>query len=303
MRSMTLIAALSTAISACPQLLAQSPVTEAALLPSEALIKPASSSISLAASASLPEAPMPAGSFFAAGAAISAVPCAAGDNRPGSPDADSADQGREPCLEGPNPYQRFLNTTAPAPLTPGQKALLAVHDMKDPGNLATILGTAAFTVGANAHTAYGPGWTGFRRNVGYSFTQDATGEFFGTFLIPSVTHEDPHYHRMPHASIAKRTLHAVSRTVMAQGDDGKLMPNYATLLTYPICTELSNLYVPGVNDNGPSTARRIMVGYATDPVDNLITEFLPDVARRIHVRVIFVQRVLNQVSSDQYSLP
>jgi hypothetical protein len=46
-----------------------------------------------------------------------------------------------------------------------------------------------------------------------------------------------------------------------------------------------------------------MTGYATDPVDNLITEFLPDVAKRIHVRVIFVQRVLNEVSSDQYSLP
>jgi hypothetical protein len=273
-----------------------------ALLPSEALVRPTSSSSSLAASISLPDAPMPAGSFFAAGAAISAIPCAAGDNRPGAPDADSADQGREPCLEGPNPYQRFLNTTAPAPLTPGQKALLALHDMKDPGNLATILGTAAFTVGANAHTAYGPGWTGFRRNVGYSFTQDATGEFFGTFLIPSLTHEDPRYHRMPHASFVRRTLHAVSHTMLSQTDSGASMPNFSTLLTYPICTELSNLYVPGVDDNARATGRRILIGYASDPVDNLITEFLPDVARRIHVRVIFVQRVLNQVSSDQFSL-
>jgi hypothetical protein len=46
-----------------------------------------------------------------------------------------------------------------------------------------------------------------------------------------------------------------------------------------------------------------MIGYATDPIDNLVTEFLPDVAKHVHVRVIFVQRVLNQVSSDQYSLP
>ena len=46
-----------------------------------------------------------------------------------------------------------------------------------------------------------------------------------------------------------------------------------------------------------------MTGYATDPIDNLITEFLPDIARHIHVRVIFAQRIVNQVSSDQYSLP
>ena len=34
-----------------------------------------------------------------------------------------------------------------------------------------------------------------------------------------------------------------------------------------------------------------------------LTEFLPDVARHIHVRVIFVQRILNQISNSQYSLP
>ena len=46
-----------------------------------------------------------------------------------------------------------------------------------------------------------------------------------------------------------------------------------------------------------------MTGYATDPIENEITEFLPDLAKRIHIHVIFVQRVLNQVASDQYSLP
>jgi hypothetical protein len=191
----------------------------------------------------------------------------------------------------------------PAALTPAQKARLALHNLKDPGNLATILGTAAFTIGTNAHTAYGPGGKGFGKNVGVSLLQDATGGFFGTFLIPALTTEDPHYRRMRRASISRRFVHAVSRTVVARHDDGSAMPNYATLLTYPICAEISNLYVPGIHGNGPSTVARIMTGYATDPVNNLITEFLPDVARHIHVQVIFVQRILNQVTSDQYSLP
>ena len=81
------------------------------------------------------------------------------------------------------------------------------------------------------------------------------------------------------------------------------MPNYDTLLTYPISAEISNLYVPGVHGNGPSTVARIMTGFATDPIDNLISEFLPDVARRVHVRVIFVQRIMNQVGGDEYSVP
>ena len=232
----------------------------------------------------------------------SAKPCRSA-SQTGSPDTDSGDQDREPCLRAPNPYMRFVSTSAPLPLSPAQKAHLALHDLTDPGNLATILATAGFTIATNARTAYGPGWIGVRNMTGYSLSQDATGEFFGTFLIPSLTGQDPRYRRMPNATIPRRIVHTLAATVVSQSDDGRTMPNYANLLTNPICSEISNLYVPGVNGNGPSTVARVLTGYATSPVDNLITEFLPDVARRVHVRVIFVQSLLNQISNDQYSLP
>ena len=202
----------------------------------------------------------------------------------------------QPCIQI-NPYKRFLDATTPVPLKPSQKAYLALRNFRDPANLITIFGTAAFTIGTNAHTAYGPGWSGFARNSAYSFSQDATGEFFGTFLIPSLAHEDPHYHRLPHATIPHRVLHAIARTAIAQHDDGSLMPNYAVLLTYPLSAELSNLYVPGIHGNGPSTVKRVATGLATDPVNNLITEFLPDVAKRVNIRVVFVQRVMNMMTA------
>ncbi|RXH58864.1 hypothetical protein [Granulicella sibirica] len=201
-----------------------------------------------------------------------------------------------PCI-AINPYHRFLDTTAPVPMTPTQKAYLAFHNFRDPGNIITIVGTAAFTVDTNSHTAYGPGFGGFLRDTGYSFSQDVTGEFFGTFLIPSLFHEDPHYHREPGAPFRHRLVHALSRTIIAQHDDGSSMPNYAVLFTYPISAEISNLYVPGVHGNGPSTVERIATGLATDPVNNLITEFLPDVARHINTRAIFIQRIVNMVTA------
>ena len=76
------------------------------------------------------------------------------------------------------------------------------------------------------------------------------------------------------------------------------MLNYSTLLTYPISAEISNLYVPGVHGNGPSTVKRIVTGLASDPIDNLITEFLPDFAKRVHIRVVFVQQILTNVSAE-----
>ncbi|SNS27033.1 hypothetical protein SAMN05421770_101276 [Granulicella rosea] len=228
--------------------------------------------------------------------AANPVPC----KPPATTEAEQAEQARQPrtvpCAPE-SPYHRFLNSKTPVPLTPLQKGKLALHSLRDPFNALTIVGNAAYTIGSNPRTAYGPGLKGFGKDIGYSYLQDATGEFFGTFAIPSVTHEDPHYHRMPHASIPRRLLHAVSRTVIAESDYGRSMPNYSTLLGNPICAEISNLYVPGVATNGPSTMKRIVTGYATDPIGNVITEFLPDVASHIHIQILFVQRILNQVAA------
>ena len=207
------------------------------------------------------------------------------------------------CVDTLNPYARFLDTNMPIPMTPRQKGYLAFRDIVDPFNLITIFGSSAITIAIDPDSAYGPGMKGFGKLSGVSLLQDATGEFFGTFLIPSLTHEDPHYHRMPTATIRRRFLHAISRTVIAQSDFGHRMPNYATLLTYPIASEISNLYVPGIESNGPSIVKRIFIGYALDPINNIVTEFLPDIAKHIHVRVIFVQQILNQISVNPSALP
>jgi len=206
---------------------------------------------------------------------------------------------RVPCSELVNPYQRFLDTSLVIPLTAKQKGYLAIHNLTDPANLLTIVALSGFTIAIDSDSAYGPGLKGFGKNTGVSLLQDATGEFFDAFLIPSITHQDPRYFRMPQASIPRRIGHAVGHTFIANHDDGSPMPNYANLLGYPISAELSNLYVPGIHADPSSTMQRIATGLATDPANNLITEFLPDVARHISIRIIFVQRILNQVASQQ----
>jgi hypothetical protein len=206
---------------------------------------------------------------------------------------------RVPCSELVNPYQRFLDTSVVIPLTTKQKGYLAIHNLTDPANLLTIVALSGFTIAIDSNSAYGPGLKGFGKNTGVSLLQDATGEFFSAFLIPSIAHQDPRYFRMPRASIPRRIGHAVGHTFIATHDDGTPMPNYANLLGYPISAELSNQYVPGIHADPASTIARIATGLATDPANNLITEFLPDVARHISIRIIFVQRILNQVASQQ----
>jgi hypothetical protein len=129
--------------------------------------------------------------------------------------------------------------------------------------------------------------------------EDIQGETTGTFLIPVIAHEDPRYHRLPGHPFPQRLLHAIAHTVVSQGDDGHIMLNYATLINYPLSAEISNLYVPGVATNAPSTLKRIAVGYATDPVGAIVAEFLPDVAKRVHIHVLFAQQILNRLALGQ----
>lgn len=201
-----------------------------------------------------------------------------------------------PLMPLVNWYSRFLNGPQVKPMTPSEKAQLAARNVLDPFNLITILGTSAISVGSDAHSPYGPGMSGFGRYVGVSFAQDMTGEFFGTFLIPSIVHQDPHYHRMPEASIPRRVGHAIAQVVWTQGDNGRGMVNYANLAGFAIDDEIGNLYVPGRETNLPASAARYGIGIATAPIDNFITEFLPDLARRVHIRVVLIQRIINQVA-------
>jgi hypothetical protein len=206
-----------------------------------------------------------------------------------------------PCPLPPliNFYQRFINGPEVKPLTPKEKARLAVKNLLDPFNAVTILANAAIAVGSDSHSDYGPGMHGFAKVVGVSYSEDLTGEFFGTFLIPSIVHQDPHYHRMPNATIRRRIFHAISQVGWTQGDNGKGMVNYANLLGFPIDAEIANLYVPGEKTNLPSTSIRVAAGLAIAPTDNFVTEFLPDIARRIHVRIVLVQEIINQVARTE----
>ena len=207
-----------------------------------------------------------------------------------------------PCGERKkNWYERFADGPKDKPLTAKDKGWLATRNLVDPFNLITIGGEAAISVAADSHSPYGPGMPGFGKYAGVSFTQDMTGEFFGTFLIPAIVHQDPHYHRMEKRSVARRVAHALVQVVWTQGDSGKMMPNYANLVGNLIDDGFSDLYVPGRQTGAAANAERYGISLATAPIDNFVNEFVPDVASHIHVQFAVLQRIINQVAQKETS--
>jgi hypothetical protein len=201
------------------------------------------------------------------------------------------------CAREVNYFQRFVDSGI-HPLTPRQKGILAIRNTTDPYNFATIALISAISVASDPNSPYGPGIPGFGRNFGVAYCETAVGEFFGTFLVPSIVHQDPHYHRLQNASYTRRTFHAITQVVWAQSDYGVGMPNYANLVTTAIGDGLGNLYVPGRDKSWGAGVARYATAIATDPIDNFITEFLPDVARHVNVRIVLLQQIVNQVTKQ-----
>jgi hypothetical protein len=81
------------------------------------------------------------------------------------------------------------------------------------------------------------------------------------------------------------------------------MFNYATVVGTIATSSMGNLYVPGRKNSFGASTERIAISLATDPIGNAITEFVPDLARRINFQVVIVQRVINRVAIAEGGRP
>ena len=185
---------------------------------------------------------------------------------------------------------------ATGPLTRKDKLRIAASNVVDPFNLITIGASAAITIGSNPDTAYGPGMKGWAKNSGTLLTEDMTSAFFVTFLVPALTGQDPRYYRMPKASIPRRIANALVHPIWTRSDQGDHMLNYAELIGVPAAITLANVYVPGRKQGAGPTAVSSAIAIASSPIDNIVTEFLPDVAKHFSIRIVLIQRIVNHIT-------
>ena len=205
---------------------------------------------------------------------------------------------RSCCEPGSDVFGDYLAQNAVHIYTPRELGIIAIHGVIDPFNLLTIGGTSAITIASDSSTFYGPGVKGWAKLSGVTLTQDMTGEFVGTFLIPSIDHQDPHYHRMPNAGLMRRIAHCAYQPFWTTSDTGKGMLNYATIAGSIIDEAVDVSYVPYQRMGWGPGAERIASGWASAPIGNFVTEFVPDLASHINFKVVLLQRIVNRVALE-----
>lgn len=204
----------------------------------------------------------------------------------------------EPCPHHTIPLreERFTTGTQAQHLTVKDKARMAERDLTDPYDAASVAADSSISLATSPTSRYGTGATAYGKSVGVGLAQDSSSEVTNTFLIPSLTHQDPQYHREPGASKMHRVEHCFVEVAWTESDSGKGMPNYSNLVGSPGDQELADFYVPGVRRSAVATAERYGTSMGFAPVDNLVTEFAPDIASHVHLKSAFWQDVVDKVA-------
>ncbi len=183
------------------------------------------------------------------------------------------------------------------PLTPAGKLRLAIVNAVDPFNVFTAAGDAGFsTWKSNSQSTYGTGWMAFGKRFGTDMTDELSGEFFQTFVFPSIFSQDPHYHRNEGARTPPRIRYALTQVFITRSDSGRKIFNFGEILGNFAAASLGNVYHSDQGKGFGPTSSRIVVSIASDAAWNLFTEFWPDVAKHINFRMVLLERLADRAA-------
>ena len=171
-----------------------------------------------------------------------------------------------------NYYTSYIWDAAPMPVR--QKYKLAFRAVIDPPGFLIVAGTAGAEQYNGTYPGYGPGIAGYGKRYGAALADQTTARIIGSGILPSILHQDPRYFYQGSGSISSRTLHAVSFTFVARGDNGKSQPNYSHLLGSLASAGIANLYHPASSRTVGVTFQTFGIDVAGNIVGNVFREFL-----------------------------
>jgi hypothetical protein len=134
-------------------------------------------------------------------------------------------------------------------------------------------------------TGYNQGWNGYGKRFGSDMARQASGEFFGTFLLASALHEDPRFYAEINPGFFHAMKYSVQRVFVMQNDDGRTVVSWSRLGGPLMAEGLANVYYPDRNRTVGDTLFRYGLDLASRAGGNMLREYWPVFLARIsHTR-------------------
>ncbi len=213
--------------------------------------------------------------------ATAAAAQAAPPDSSGLPDAPSRAQRRQ--IGPAAPFARQSLTVPEGgpylPLTTHEKFHHFVHHAYSPYTIVGAMYDATYAQAVGDPWEYGGGMPGWGKRFGAAMAGTETRGFLGTFLFPTLFHQDPRYFAMYHGPLLKRAFHAAGRVLIIHADDGHRTFNSSGLLTIAFTQALSTAWTPEGQRTVGVTFSRMAGAVQGDATSYLLREFTPDLQR------------------------
>jgi hypothetical protein len=168
-------------------------------------------------------------------------------------------------------------------LGPRQKLELAVDETVAPSRFLGSAFTAGIGQARNALPGYGQGWGGYGKRFGSSVASNASSHLFGTFLVPSMTHQDPRYFVKLYGTAGQRLGYAVRRVIVARTDTGGEAFNWSTVVGGLLAEALANSYLPSDERTTGKTFSRFGFRIGFGALDYVVKEYWPTIFRSLRI--------------------
>lgn len=166
------------------------------------------------------------------------------------------------------------------PISTPEKFAIARSDSFDWPNYFLLVGIALQSQVAAGGFKHNGGIEGFGEFYARGMADQVIGSYFTEAIMPSLLHEDPRFFRIGIGSVWHRAYYATSRLFVAKLDNGASRFNISEVFGNMGVVAVTTFYYP--NSQSPSEAlERYGMQLGNDAISNLLTEFWPDVKRRL----------------------
>jgi len=167
------------------------------------------------------------------------------------------------------------------PLKSGQKFRLFAKTAFDPVIVVIAAAQAGVSQADGQFKQYGQGAEGYGKRFGAAYADQVSSGFFRTFLYPTIFKHDPRYFRLGHDGFVHRFGYSLAQGVVCHADSGGRAFNISNVLGAFTSGGLSNVYYPSDDRGFGPTMSRSALALAYVAGGNLLSEFWPDVRRKV----------------------
>jgi hypothetical protein len=160
-------------------------------------------------------------------------------------------------------------------LSPGQKFQLFVDNSVALDTITYAILGSAIGQADDSPTGFGEGGDAYAKRFGSSMARQASSEFFGTFILASVLHEDPRFYAEIHPTFFHAVKYSFQHVFIMRSDDGRDVVAWSKLGGPLLAEGLANAYWPDRNRTVGDTLFRYGLDLAAKAGGNMLREYFP----------------------------